>query len=172
MIRDAKPADVGRILELGERFFNEAGWPRVATWDAMSVVDTLERLATEGVLLVAEDGGRVVGIAGAPVGPAYFNSAVLMSQELFWYVDKDVRGVGMPMLDALEAGCIAKGSHVQCVINDDRDDVALKRIPVPNGTIIDIPPNKINRDPNPTGRAVVFLSSAMFVWCFVGISGS
>lgn len=112
MIRDAKPADVGRILELGERFFNEAGWPRVATWDAMSVVDTLEKLATEGVLLVAEDGGRVVGIAGAPVGPAYFNSAVRMSQELFWYVDKDVRGVGMPMLDALEAGCVAKGSHV------------------------------------------------------------
>lgn len=111
MIRDAKPDDVGRILELGERFFNEAGWPRVASWDRESVIDTLEKLATEGVLLVAEDEGRVVGIAGAPVGPAYFNSAIRMSQELFWYVDKGARA-GLPMLDALEAGCAAKGSHV------------------------------------------------------------
>lgn len=66
----------------------------------------------------------------------------------------------------------ARGSQVTCVINDDRDDKKLRRIPVPNGTVIDIPQHKINKDPNPTGRAVVFLSPARHVWCFVGISGS
>lgn len=128
MIRDARPDDVGRILELGERFFNEAGWPRVATWDAMSVVDTLEKLATEGVLLVAEDDGRVVGIAGAPIGPAYFNKSIAMSQELFWYVDKGAK-VGMPLLDALEAGCKDKGSHVHIMgaVSGLRDE-ALNRL--------------------------------------------
>jgi hypothetical protein len=66
----------------------------------------------------------------------------------------------------------ARGSQVVCKINDDRDNAELKRLPVANGTMIDIPPHKINKDPNPTGRAVVWLSPSGFVWCFVGISGS
>ncbi len=66
----------------------------------------------------------------------------------------------------------ARGQQVICTINDDRDDRPLHRIHVPNGTVIEIPPHKFNKDPNPTGRAVVWLSSSQFVWCFVGISGS
>lgn len=66
----------------------------------------------------------------------------------------------------------ARGQQVVCIINDDRDDKELHRIHIPNGTVIEIPQHKINKDPNPTGRAVVWLSSAGFVWCFVGISGS
>jgi len=66
----------------------------------------------------------------------------------------------------------ARGSQVTCTINDDRDDAALMRKHVPNGTVIEIPQHKINKDPNPTGHAVVFLSVAGFVWCFVGINGS
>jgi hypothetical protein len=66
----------------------------------------------------------------------------------------------------------AKGSQVTCTINDFRDDKKLHRVHVPNGTVIDIPQHKINKDPNPTGRAVVWLSRDRFVWCFVGISGS
>src|SRR4051812_47410934 len=44
----------------------------------------------------------------------------------------------------------AKGSQVLCIINDDRDNAELKRIPVPNGTVVEIPQHKINKDPNPT----------------------
>lgn len=66
----------------------------------------------------------------------------------------------------------ARGSQVVCKINDDRDNAELKRLPVANGTVIEIPQHKINKDPNPTGRAVVWLSPSGFVWCFVGISGS
>ena len=66
----------------------------------------------------------------------------------------------------------ARGQQVICIINDDRDNAELNRLPVNNGTIIEIPQHKINKDPNPTGRAVVWLSPSGFVWCFVGISGS
>lgn len=66
----------------------------------------------------------------------------------------------------------AKGQQVTCKINDDRDNKQLGRMPIPNGTVIEIPQHKINKDPNPTGRAVVFLSGERHVWCFVGISGS
>lgn len=66
----------------------------------------------------------------------------------------------------------AKGSQVICTIDDNRDNAKLGRKPVPNGTVVEIPQHKINKDPNPTGRAVVWLSPNGFVWCFVGISGS
>ena len=66
----------------------------------------------------------------------------------------------------------SKGDQVLCVIDDDRDNIALRRTPVANGTIIEIPPHKINKDPNLAGHAIVFLSSGGAVYCFVGISGS
>lgn len=117
MIRAAVPADCPRILELGERFFNEAGWRDVATWDRVSVIDTLEALSRGGVLLVAEADGVVVGIAGAALYPAYFNAGLTMAQELFWYVEAAHRnGLGAALLRELEAGCRAKGAHTFTMI--------------------------------------------------------
>lgn len=66
----------------------------------------------------------------------------------------------------------ARGSQVICTINDDRNDAELHRMFVPNGTVIEIPPHKLNNDANPTGHAMVWLSPSGFVWCFIGNSGS
>lgn len=65
----------------------------------------------------------------------------------------------------------ARGDQVYCIVNDDRDNETLRRTPVPNGTEIDIPDTKINRDPNLEGRAIVFLSSGGRVYCFIGAGG-
>lgn len=112
MIRPARTDDIGRILELGERFFNEAGWNRVAPWDAMSFVETVERLDSDGVMLVSERDGEVTGIAGAPVYPAYFNRDVPLSGELFWYVDDEHRGAdSLALLDGLESRVAARGAR-------------------------------------------------------------
>ena len=113
MIREARPDDMGRILELGERFFNEAGWSAVFDWDAMSFVESVEDLDANGVLLVAEDAGQITGIAGAPVFPAYCNKAVPLSREMFWYVDPAHRrtSAGPALLDGLESRVAAKGAR-------------------------------------------------------------
>lgn len=66
----------------------------------------------------------------------------------------------------------AKGDQVYCIINDDRDNTELMRQPVPNGTVIQIPPNKINRDGNMAGRAIVFLSYSGSPYCFIGAGGA
>jgi GNAT superfamily N-acetyltransferase len=118
MIRAAIPADAARICELGERFFNEAGWPEVnLTWDESSVRDTLAILAAHGVLLVAEVDGVVVGMAGAGICPAYFNRNQTVAQELFWYVEEEHRnGVGAALLRALEAGVKTRGAHTFTMI--------------------------------------------------------
>jgi hypothetical protein len=65
----------------------------------------------------------------------------------------------------------AEGDQVYCIINDDRNDEILKREHVDNGTRINIPPNKINHDPNMAGHGVVFLSRNQWVYCFIGIGG-
>ena len=62
--------------------------------------------------------------------------------------------------------------QIYCIIDDERDNLKLKRTPVENGTAILIPPHKLNKDPNMIGRAVVFLSSQQHVYCFISASGS
>lgn len=65
-----------------------------------------------------------------------------------------------------------KDGKTFCTITDDRDDVPLRRPHVPIGTKIEIPNHKLKWDRgNPTGHAVVFLSPAGHVWCFVQAGG-
>lgn len=57
-----------------------------------------------------------------------------------------------------------------CTITDDR--TVMHRTPVPLGTEIEIPNHKLKWDEgNPTGHAVVFLSSGGAVFCFVQNGG-
>src|SRR6266576_5972654 len=59
------------------------------------------------------------------------------------------------------------------VIGDDRDDAKLGRPHIDNGTEIEIPQNKLKWDrSNPTGHAIVFLSTGHFVFCFVQGGGA
>lgn len=98
MIRNAHKQDIEQILELGEKFFELAGWPKYCDWDEFSVIQTLEKIIAEqipGLLIVAEDieyndwgnSGKIVGIAAALIFPFYFNLNVIVGQELFWYGD-------------------------------------------------------------------------------------
>jgi hypothetical protein len=67
------------------------------------------------------------------------------------------------------------GLHVRqgktfCVITDDRQ--VARRTPVPVGTEIEIPDRKLKWDAgNPTGHAIVFLSSGGVVYCYVQNGG-
>jgi hypothetical protein len=59
-----------------------------------------------------------------------------------------------------------------CNITDDRDNIKLRRTPVPIGTEVEIPDNKLTwKDGNPTGHSIVFLSTAGYVYCFVQNGG-
>lgn len=113
MIRPATLEDVPAIAEMGERFHAEAGWADVAGYSVGDCAKSLiQMIETElGIVLVAEDGGRIVGIAGGLVFPLYFNGAHKTGQELFLYVEPGRRdGTGARLLQALEdearlAGC-------------------------------------------------------------------
>jgi len=65
-----------------------------------------------------------------------------------------------------------KDNKTFCTITDDRDDAPLGRPHVPVGTQIEIPNYKLKWDRgNPTGHAIVFLSVAGHVFCFVQAGG-
>jgi hypothetical protein len=90
----------------------------------------------------------------------------------------------LKMPDAPTASCCGEADaywcddiHVRngrtfCTITDDRDNIKLRRTPVPVGTEIQVPDNKLTwKDGNPTGHSIVFLSTAGLVYCFVQNGG-
>ena len=105
MIRKATLDDVARIAELGALFHAEAGWGDICEYVCEDTEKTLRYLVEDnnGILLVAERDGEIVGMCGGLAHPIYFNHAHKSGQELFWWVKPDCRGgVGKALFDAME----------------------------------------------------------------------
>lgn len=67
---------------------------------------------------------------------------------------------------------VVRNGKVYAIITDTRPDGPLRRPHVPNGTEVEIPPNKMGAQDiaklgNPTGHSVVFMTKERFVWCYV-----
>ncbi len=125
MIRPAFHADVPKILEMGQRFFDESGYRDVTIFRPEVFAATVNHLLTDGVLLLADQDGPV-GMAAAIVFPFYF-SGELTAQEMFWYVDKEHRGIGGQLLDGLIGAVKARGATSLSMIgleNLNREKVA------------------------------------------------
>jgi GNAT superfamily N-acetyltransferase len=113
MIRPAAEHDIPLLLEMGRRFFGEAGWGDVTEYDPASMERTIRHLidSEAGILLVAEADGEVAGMAGALLYPHYFNTDSLTGQEIFWWVEPAHRtGFGGALLDAMESAAAAAGA--------------------------------------------------------------
>jgi GNAT superfamily N-acetyltransferase len=113
MIRPADERDIPALLRMGHYFFDEAGWGDVASYDPASMAETMRGLIArpDGIFLVAEIDGQLVGMAAALLHPHYFNSSILTGVELFWWVSHEHRkGVGAELLEALEGGARAAGA--------------------------------------------------------------
>lgn len=109
MIRPALPADIKAIIDMGRAFFTEAGWSERAEFCPDSFTRTAARLGADGLLLVVEKAGEVVGMAGAVLAPAYWNEKMLIGQELFWYCKPAHRkGAGAELLRQLESAAKAR----------------------------------------------------------------
>jgi GNAT superfamily N-acetyltransferase len=112
-VRPATAGDLSRVLALGRKF-HAAAKPDIA-FDAESFIRTALRLIEddEGALFVAEHDGIVSGMIGGLHYAVWFNSAVSLAQEVFWWVEPWARGDGPEMLTAFEDWARERGaSHV------------------------------------------------------------
>lgn len=119
MIRPATHDDIAAVTALGKKFHTEGGLARLAPYDPESIKGLLAGLidGPDGILIVAEVDGEVVGMAGGLCFPAYFNGAHRIGQELFWWVAPEHRGgVGKAMLTALEDAARDAGATVWIMI--------------------------------------------------------
>lgn len=100
MIREATAADLPRIRELGAAFHAYSPYR-----DFPLDLDAFERFAEgmieAGVVLLSDD-----GMLGGALTPLYFNPAILMGAELFWWAGK----TGRQLREAFEAWARERGA--------------------------------------------------------------
>lgn len=112
MIRNAILDDVDAVVAIGERFHAESNWGAVCEYVADDEARTCAHLVTsdDGLLIVADNDGEIVGALGGLFFPAHMNFAHRMGQELFWFVLPEYRGgLGAMLLQAAEEAARAAG---------------------------------------------------------------
>lgn len=123
MIRDASLHDVPEIARLGELFHAEAGWADVCDYSREDTEKTLAHMveSDDGILLVAESDGEIVGMCGGLAHPVYFNHSHKSGQELFWWMKPGLRdGTGRLLLETMEARARAIGCSSWAMIALDK----------------------------------------------------
>lgn len=112
MIRPATLPDVPRLVALGRRFLAESAYAGRLADNPAQMQAITEQLITQadGTILVATQGGVVVGMIGMLCFPHHL-SAERTAGEVFWYVDPDHRGSGVRLLKAAERWALEQGAR-------------------------------------------------------------
>jgi len=114
MIRNATHDDIPRIVEMAGRFYAQTHYVGIAPMAEESAAGLAILMMDQGVMLVAEADGAVVGMVGLFVEPFTFNIAKTMATELVWWVEPEQQrsGIGAELLAAIEPACRAKGADM------------------------------------------------------------
>lgn len=94
LIRPAESADMPRIVEMGLQFWKEGPYHDQPV-DAVAGARFAERLleGKHGRILVAEEGGEVIGVLAFVFCPHIF-TGIVCAQEMLWYVEPEHRPGG------------------------------------------------------------------------------
>lgn len=103
-IRLGIPGDMPRLLELSKVFWDESLFHDLAPFDPVSAEILISSCMDMRLLVVIEHEGVIIGMTGGYLMNWVFNTALLQGQEIFRYVPKEYRhlGVGDMLRDALE----------------------------------------------------------------------
>ena len=109
MIRDAIKADFPAIELHAARFWQETGFDE--PYQAGSALFYMDIAFDQGLLLVAEHGGEVVGFAAGALSPLMGNNDYLSGSELAWWIEPEHRGgrLGIQLMKELESAARTAG---------------------------------------------------------------
>lgn len=117
MIRAANISDISVLIKMGRKFHAETCTSLLSDFDDKSFGITLESLIgnEDAIVMVYEENGAVVGMAGAIIQPLYFNRDHRSAQEIFCWLDPDSRGHGTGMFEALELWAVHKEAKTMII---------------------------------------------------------
>lgn len=129
-VKEAKEQDIPAIIELGRYSASLGGSStEVCDGDAQTLLARMMQDDSAEVL-VACDGGDVVGVIGYVVGGVYYNTKVRSCNKLFWIVKPSHQktGVGAKLIDAMEDDAARKGCVI-CVVSLRADNPTKTALP-------------------------------------------
>lgn len=114
LVRDAVENDVKSIVAMSRKFYATTNYRHFADMSEETVGNLVRDLIDRGIMLVAEDNGSVMGMAGLYVGPFLFNSEKTGAYEVVWWVSPDNQGMGAGkmLMDAIETSSRDKGCDI------------------------------------------------------------
>ncbi len=111
MIRTTTLLDDQNILELTQEFYPYTSYAKWAPFDNETVLDLIASVRRKGILFVAEEEGKIVGIIGAIGVPFMFNADIISAHEVIWYVTSAYRksNIGLQLRRKADQLCGLKG---------------------------------------------------------------
>ena len=110
-VRPATKADDPPLIRFGENFYDSLDYKDIPYCET-SAARWFDFMRDLGVLFIALDGIKPIGMAGGVFSKFIFNDAYEVGAELLWWVEPEYRrsGVGAQLLAALENSAYARGA--------------------------------------------------------------
>lgn len=114
-IRKAEPNDFHALLPLAEKFYNTTEFAKAMPFHIPSILEFYISLLQEGVVFMAEQDGKAVGMLGAHIMPFHLNMEHLVCSEAMWWVEPEVRGLSVAgdLVRAMEAAADEAGCTIK-----------------------------------------------------------
>lgn len=119
MIRKATDTDIPEILRLGAEFlaYSPYAW---ADLDEDAFATFAGHMIDNGAIFLSDD-----GMIGGILSPLYFNPAIVVAAELFWFA----RSEGQALRQALQAWAQERGAAaITCSGLVDKHEPAIRRV--------------------------------------------
>ncbi len=114
--REATHDDVEEMVAFGQEFWHQTGYYKQGVaYDATAIALLTHHLIDTGIVLVAMDADRVVGILLMVMGPMPFNPLAICATEIVYYVAPAYRKGGLGVRILHKAEKVAKSNNVKYV---------------------------------------------------------
>lgn len=99
---------------MAEQFYATTPYPDFAPLDRNSAAGLAIITMEQSILLVVESDARVCGMVSLSIEPFTFNVRVPVANEIAWWLDPEVRGLGVAsqLLEHMEQACRDRGVKV------------------------------------------------------------
>ena len=113
MIREATPADIPRIVEMGRRFMAESTYSQHLAENPEQMRVFAEQIIAnpKGMILVSEKDGNLTGMLALYLFPHYFSGEPIAG-EVIWWVDPEARAgsTGLKLMRKAEEIAVKMGA--------------------------------------------------------------